>query len=173
MYLDTFCALTRSTTSVASGVLLVLGGMSRGAGRTHSDWDGMFLMNLKLNKRIKTVRIKKTEKQLGCYQTTRLENLIWGVHVCLHYMLYINLRDAATFTLITSCVDTVQSKCARGARISMRWACDNAWMWSGACSRPLHLRIEGVFLLVSAQQVNGTVTKHALFRTHQHTSSLC
>lgn len=42
--------LTRSTTSVGSGVLLVLGGMSRGAGRTQSDCDGMFLMNLKLNK---------------------------------------------------------------------------------------------------------------------------
>lgn len=65
IHLDTFCALTRSTTSVASGVLLVLGGMSRGAGRTHSDWEGMFLMNLKLNKRIKTVRIKENTKPAG------------------------------------------------------------------------------------------------------------
>lgn len=35
---------------MGSGVLLVLGGMSRGAGRTQSDCDGMFLMNLRLNK---------------------------------------------------------------------------------------------------------------------------
>lgn len=41
--------LTRSTTSVASGVLLVFGGMSRRS-RTQSEWDGMFLINLKLNK---------------------------------------------------------------------------------------------------------------------------
>lgn len=69
---DTFCALTRSTTSVASGVLLVLGGMSWGAGRTHSDWDGMFLMNLKLNKKIKSSQNKSLDVKWSLFQAFTL-----------------------------------------------------------------------------------------------------
>lgn len=44
--------LTRSTTSVASGVLLVLGGISLSWGLVYWDCDGMFLMNLKLEKKL-------------------------------------------------------------------------------------------------------------------------
>lgn len=55
--------LTRSITNVASGVLLVLGGMSRSWGGVCCDCDGMFLMNTKLEKNINTQKHKNNRKK--------------------------------------------------------------------------------------------------------------
>lgn len=55
--------LTRSITNVASGVLLVLGGMSRSWGWVCCDCDGMFLMNTKLEKNINTQNHKNNRKK--------------------------------------------------------------------------------------------------------------
>lgn len=52
--------LTRSITSVASGVLLVLGGMSLSRGRQCWDCEGMFLMNVNLEKTTMLLEIEST-----------------------------------------------------------------------------------------------------------------
>lgn len=48
------------------------------------------------------------------------------------------------------------------------------WMFSPSllCGmKSLHLRIEHVFILISSQKLNGSITKYTLFWAHQHIGS--
>lgn len=68
--------LTRSSTSVASGVLLVLGGITLSLGRECSDWDGMFLMKVKLEKKMEVLKTKNHTRRVVCKNTQNRELVI-------------------------------------------------------------------------------------------------
>lgn len=76
---------------------------------------------------------------------------------------WISINCGHAETQVVQCADTK-------AGISMKAPCYTG----GVClQQASHSRTEDVVLFVSSQKLHGTVTKHTLFRTHQHASCVC